>query len=216
MVRGGCGTGAAGAAGGARPRGGSGRATRRACGSLGVGVAATFLAALLVLAAGRAPALAAGGQQATFAETFARSRLVIVAVVEAAPPADGAFRLAVETSLKGDGGPTLTFPSDATSLALRPGSRVVLLAMDPATLDFRGTVALTVGPDGAIDPDGLTGVPTTVAALIAAYGPAGATAAPTATDGGGRDPGFPWGAVLILAAVGAVALVVAAGDRRRA
>ena len=208
MVRSGCRMGDTGGAGGARPR---------ICGVGGVvAVAAMFLAALLVPAVGGATALAAGGLQATFAQTFARSRLVVLATVEAAPPADGAFRLAVETSLTGDAGRILTFPADATSLALRPGSRIVLLAMDPATLDFRGTVALTVGPDGAIDPDGLTGVPATVAALVAAYGPAGATAAPTATDRGTQDPGFPWGAVLILAAVGAAALVIAAADRRRA
>jgi hypothetical protein len=177
--------------------------------------AATLLAAIVVLAACTGAALAARGQQPAFAETFARARLVVVATVEAAPPADDAFRLAVETSLKGDAGPSLAFPVEPTSIELAKGSRIVLLAMDPATLDFRGTVALTVGPDGAIDPDGLTGVPPTVEALIAGSSTATATVAPTATEAGDRGDAFPLGAVVIVAGVGIAALAIAASEERR-
>ena len=143
-----------------------------------VGFTAPLLATLSALVLGVGAASAAGEPATTFAEAFARSRLAVVATVEAAPPADDAFRLVVETWLKGDARPGLSFPAEPTSLGLARGSRVVLLAMDPASLDFRGTVALTVRSDGTIDPDGLTDVPPDVAALIAAYGPA--TTAPAA------------------------------------
>jgi hypothetical protein len=192
------------------------------------------VAVLLSLLSVPSPAAAAGSEaagdaRATFAEAFGRARLAVVATVEAAPPAAAGYRLAVEATLKGEHASELTFPADATSVTLMPGSRIVLLAMDPRSLDFRGTWTLAVAPDGTIDGDGLAGAPPTVDDLLGAWGAAAPAAtlgigppgtpgeAPGATpsDGGSAPPLAP--AALAAAAV-VVALVVggiAAARRRR-
>ncbi len=157
-------------------------------------VVAGALAAMCALLA-PGTALAAGASEVPFAEAFARARLVIVATVEAAPPVEPGSRLVVEQVVKGDAAGELTFPAEATSVSLVPGSRVVVLAMDPRSLDFRGTWALAVAPDGSIAVDGLEDPPATVDELMAVYGeaaptdagPAGTAPRPTASGGEGRE-----------------------------
>lgn len=175
------------------------------------------LATTLALASAAFPyaVAAVSGTTITFEETFARSEIVAVATVEAAPPSDPAFRLTVERMVKGPAESELTFPADPKAVELEPGSRIVLLAADATSLDFRGTVALVVAGDGTIDPDGLVGVPATVADLVAAYGtPA------TSTDLSGEpERGFPTGAAVAVIAIIAVMLVagaLAANARRHA
>jgi hypothetical protein len=148
----------------------------------GAGAVAGALAAICALIATGA-ALAAGASEVPFAEAFARARLVIVATVEAAPPAEPGFRLAVEQVVKGDAAGELTFPAEATSVSLVPGSRTVVLAMDPRSLDFRGTWTLAVAPDGSIAADGLEDAPSTVDELMAVYGEAALTDAGPAGTG---------------------------------
>ncbi len=177
---------------------------------------AAWLATILVLVSALGPSTVAAvsGTAATFEEVFARSEIVVVATVTAAPPSDATFRMTVEQVLKGPATDELTFPSDPRAVELEPGSRIVLLAVDPASLDFRGTVALVVAADGSIDPDGLDGVPATVADLVATYGtPPTSTARPAAPDGG-----IPWGVVVAVVAAAACALVAGAfaAARRRA
>ena len=175
------------------------------------------LAATLALASAAFPyaVAAVSGTTITFEETFARSEIVAVATVEAAPPSDPAFRLTVERMVKGTAVAELAFPADPKAVELVPGTRVVLLVTDPASLDFRGTVALVVAADGTIDPDGLAGVPATVADLVAAYGtPATSTDLP-----GEPERGFPTGVAVAVIAIVAVMLVagaLAANARRHA
>ncbi len=180
---------------------------------------------------------AAGATGASFAEVFDRARLVVVGTVDAAPPADPGYRLSVEAVLKGPDATELAFPGDATSVTLVPGTRVVVLAMDPRSLDFRGTWTLAVAPDGTIDPDGLAGAPRTVGDLLATFGTrpsasagpgaagtdAGTTAGDTEAQRGTATPGGGvgrWqvgaGAVAVVAVVAVlVAAGIAAATRRR-
>jgi hypothetical protein len=189
----------------------------------------------VLLGLGTASTAAAAGSSGSggipFAEAFDGASLVVVATVEAAPPADAAFRLTVEAAVKGASGDatTLHFPADATSVTLVPGTRVVLLAMDPRSLDFRGTWALAVAPDGTIDGDGLGGAPASVDALLAAWrvpgasatapgdgvaDPSGAAAAPG--GGAGATDGSMWLVAAGFAALAALVVgAVAAGRRTR-
>jgi hypothetical protein len=176
---------------------------------------------------------AAGATGTSFTEVFDRARLVVVGTVVAAPPADPAYRLSVEAVLKGPDATELEFPGDATSVTLVPGTRVVVLAMDPRSLDFRGTWTLAVAPDGTIDPDGLSGAPRTVGDLLATFGahassPAGpgvagtdaGTQGGTPTPGGGTEPWLVWAGtvavVAVLAMLVAAGMATAARRRRRA
>lgn len=180
---------------------------------------------------------AAGANGTSFAEAFDRARLVVVATVVEAPPVDPGYLLSVEAVVKGTGATELRFAADATSVTLVPGTRVVVLAMDPRSLDFRGTWTLAVAPDGTIDPDGLTGAPRTVDELLATYGTAapvrtapgaGETTArsPQTTDGdnasadgatgGGAAPWLVGAAsVAVVAVLVAAGIAVAARRRRR-
>ena len=149
----------------------------------------TIVAAALAAVAGStvvpAATRAAGAAGIPFAEAFDRARLVVVATVEAAPPGDTAYRLTVSDVVKGDAATSLVFPTDQTSVTLVAGTTVLLLAMDPASVDFRGTWVLAVAPDGTIDPDGLAGAPATVDELLAMYG------AETTTSGGAAGSAAP-------------------------
>jgi len=176
------------------------------------------LTAAAVLAVVPAASRAAGTTGIPFADAFDRALLVVVATVDAAPPGDPAYRLAVTEVIKGEAASSLAFPADQPSVTLVPGTMVVLLAMDPGSLDFRGTWTLAVAPDGTIDPDGLVGVPATVDELIATYGAALETpTAPAASGEAGGDggPGPTAGGVVWLPAVvgivGLAAAVAAAG-----
>ena len=218
------------AASGRRPlrRRSSGRArpcARAACGIL----VAVLLLLLRVPSADAAGSVAAADARATFAEAFGRARLAVIATVEAAPPADAGYRLAVEATLKGERVSDLAFPADATSVTLVPGSRIVLLAMDPRSLDFRGTWTLAVAPDGTIDGDGLAGAPPTVDDLLRLWGAAAPAAtlgigppgtpreAPGATtsDGGSTRPVAPAAVVAAAVLVAFIAGGIAVARRRR-
>lgn len=192
--------------------------------------AVAFVTGVAVLSVFVPPVVSAAGAAGTsFADAFDRARLVVVATVDAAPPADPGYRLSVETVLKGPDATELVFPGDATSVTLVPGTRVVVLAMDPRSLDFRGTWTLAVAPDGTIDPDGLAGAPRTVDELIATFGTlpsasagpgaagtdAGTTAGDTEAPRGTATPGGGVGRWQVgecaVAVVAVVAVLVAAG-----
>ncbi len=175
-------------------------------------VAALAASVAVILAPG--PVGAASGTKTTFAAVYDRSAVVVVATVMDAPTVSAGYRLSVERVLKGTAGAALTFAPDPKAVALVPGQRVVLLLTDPNGLDFRGTTALLVSPDGSIDPDGLAGVPATVAALEASSGgpspsmPSTTTIPPAETPA--RDPFALF--VLVAASVATgVALVLAQG-----
>jgi hypothetical protein len=152
---------------------------------------------------------AAGAAGTSFADAFDRARLVVVATVDAAPPADPGYRLSVEAVLKGPDAAELAFPREATSVTLVPGRRVVVLAMDPRSIDFRGTWTLAVAPDGTIDPDGLAGAPRTVDELLA-------TSRAFASSPAGPGAAAVVAVLAVLAVLVAAGIATAARRRRRA
>jgi hypothetical protein len=143
----------------------------------------------------------------TFQQVFRASSIVAVVLVLAAS-SDGSATLATERVLKGNPASVRTYPADDKAVPLLAGSRLVLI-QGGETLDFRGTYALPVAPDGTIDVQGLAGAPRTLAELEAF-----AALPETATAGFEKMPAVPSpGGQLI--AVGTALLLIAGGWLRR-